>query len=85
MAVDVHHRIGANGVEFLLSEAVTGFETDGNLEVNLCSERVPDANIAVVVLGVVFEIRLAFEANLRTGVRGAIITNIHTRTSDPSI
>ena len=86
MAADVHHCLRANGVELLLSEAVTGFEGGGDrLRVMLRSGRVLEADMAVVALGVVPESDLASAAGLETGIKGAIVTDTHMRTSDPCI
>ena len=86
MAADVHHCLRDNGIELLLSEAVTGFDNPGgNLRVNLRSGRVLEADMAVVALGVVPETHLASDAGLETGIKGAIVTDTHMRTSDPSI
>lgn len=86
MAADVHHCIRANGIDLLLSEAVTGFESaEDGLKVMLRSGRKLEADMAVVALGVVPESHLASEAGLETGIKGAIVTDTHMRTSDPSI
>ena len=86
MAADVHHCLRGNGVELLLSEAVTGFEDGGGrLRVMLRSGRVLEADMAVVALGVVPESDLASAAGLETGIKGAIVTDTHMRTSDPCI
>ena len=85
MAADVHHCLRSNGIRLLLSEAVTGFETDGPLKVKLRSGCTLDADMAVVALGVVPETHLASDAGLETGIKGAIVTDTHMRTSDPSI
>lgn len=86
MAADVHHCLRGNGVELLLSEAVTGFEDGGDrLRVMLRSGRVLETDMAVVALGVVPESDLASAAGLETGIKGAIVTDTHMRTSDPCI
>lgn len=85
MATDVHHCLRSNGIRLMLSEAVTGFETDGPLRVKLRSGCTLDADMAVVALGVVPETHLASDADLETGIKGAIVTDTHMRTSDPSI
>ena len=86
MAADVHHCIRANGIDLLLSEAVTGFESaEDGLKVMLRSGRKLETDMAVVALGVVPESHLASEAGLETGIKGAIVTDTHMRTSDPSI
>ena len=85
MAADVHHCMRDNGVELLLSEAVVGFDTEEGLKVNLRSGRVLNADMAVVALGVVPETHLASEAGLETGMKGAIVTDSHMRTSDSCI
>ena len=83
--VQRHHCLRSNGIRLLLSEAVTGFETDGPLKVKLRSGCTLDADMAVVALGVVPETHLASDAGLETGIKGAIVTDTHMRTSDPSI
>lgn len=85
MAADVHHCMRSHGIELLLSEAVTGFDTSDGLKVTLRSGRVLDADMAVVALGVVPESHLASDAGLETGIKGAIVTDTHMRTSDPCI
>ncbi len=85
MAADVHHRIRAAGVELVLSDAVTGFEAGERLTARLSSGRGIEADMAVVALGVEPDTALASAAGLETGVMGAIVTDPHMRTSDPSI
>lgn len=85
MAADVHHCMRDHGIDLRLSEAVTGFETDGGLTVCLRSGAKLSADMAVIALGVVPESDLAKAAGLETGIKGAIVTDTHMRTSDPSI
>lgn len=85
MAADVHHCIRANGIDLILSDAVTGFETGDRLGVTLRSGRVIPADMAVVALGVVPDTSLAVDCGLETGIKGSIVVDGHMRTSDPSI
>ena len=85
MAADVHHCIRANGIDLVLSDAVTGFGTGGTLTAELRSGRSVPADIAVVALGVVPETHLASDAGLETGIKGAIVVDEGMRTSDPGI
>ncbi len=85
MAADVHHRIRANSIKFLLLEAVTGFKTDGDLKVNFRSGRVLETDIAVVALDIVPETRLTSATKFETGVKDTIVIDVHMHISDLSI
>ena len=85
MAADVHHCIRANGIDLVLSDAVTGFRADDGLEVTLRSGRTLHADMAVMALGVAPDTHLASDCGLETGIKGSIIVDGHMRTSDPSI
>ncbi len=85
MAADLHHCIRSHGIDLLLGESLEGLDTSGELKVRLKSGRVLEADMAVIALGVVPDTVIAKDAGLELGIKGAIVTDSHMRTSDPSI
>lgn len=85
MAADLHHCIRSHGIDLFLGESLEGLDTSGELKVRLKSGRVLEADMAVIALGVVPDTVIAKDAGLELGIKGAIVTDSHMRTSDPSI
>lgn len=85
MAADLHHCIRSHSIDLLLGESLEGLDTSGELKVRLKSGRVLEADMAVIALGVVPDTVIAKDAGLELGIKGAIVTDSHMRTSDPSI
>lgn len=85
MAADLHHCIRSHGIDLLLGESLEGLDTSRELKVRLKSGRVLEADMAVIALGVVPDTVIAKDAGLELGIKGAIVTDSHMRTSDPSI
>lgn len=85
MATFVHSEMRAHGVDLRLRADVKGVLSSGE-----CVE-VSDQNckqlfdMAILAIGVAPESALAMQADLRTGVKGAIEVDSHMRTSDPDI
>ena len=86
MACILHSRLRAAGVDLRLATKVTALsaseegvaaQTEGNGSAA--------ADIALVAVGVAPETHLAVAAGLATGIKGAVLTDEHMRTSDPCI
>lgn len=72
------------GVELLLESGVTAFEGQGRVErVRLADDRVIDADMVIIGVGVVPNVELAVEAGL--SVDNGITIDSHGRTSDPNV
>jgi NADPH-dependent 2,4-dienoyl-CoA reductase/sulfur reductase-like enzyme/rhodanese-related sulfurtransferase len=85
MATHLQDNLGAHGVRLLLSTRATGFADDnGKVVVELDDERIT-TDLVILAIGVKPESSLARAAGLELSDRGAVITDQHMRTSDPSI
>lgn len=85
MACHVHTYLQTKGVRILLNRAVQKIEQkDGQLTLSL-SDGTLQADMVLLSAGVRPETKLAREAGLTLGGRGAIVTNEHMLTSDPNI
>lgn len=86
IAAPVAETLRAEGVELVLGDGLAGFSTEGDaLVAALQSGRRVAADLVVLAIGVRPESRLAAEAGLELGARGAIRVDAHMRTSDPDI
>ncbi len=87
MAALVHQHLQFKGVRLALNDGIKAIEKgQGNwLSVVLQSDRRADAEMVILAIGVRPECRLAQEAGLELGARGAIVTNVWMQTSDPDI
>jgi len=89
MASIIHHHLRDKGVELFFNEAVESFEKagegGGRISVKTASGREIGADIVLLAAGVKPDTKIAEEAGLETGQRGAIVVDDHMRTSDPCI
>lgn len=86
MACILHSRLREGGIDLRLSEKVAGLraENDG-IAAQIEGKGEILADIALVCVGVSPETKLAKEAGLELGIKGAVVTDEHMRTSDPDI
>ncbi|MCR8642705.1 CoA-disulfide reductase [Paenibacillus sp. N1-5-1-14] len=84
MACIVQEHMRAKGVDILLEDGVQSFENNGKL-VKLSSGRELAADMIILAIGVQPENKLAKDAGLELGLRGAIKVNSSLLTNDPSI
>ena len=85
-AAQLHNHMRSKGVELKLNtgvESISKFE-DG-LSFQLSTGSKLTADFAVLAAGVAPESKLAKDAGLKTGLRGAIVVDEYLRTSDPDI
>jgi len=85
MAGDIHEHIRSKGVNLVLNESMTGFETGDDITVLLESGKKLRCDMVLVSLGIIPDTHLASDAGLEMGSRGTIAVDAHMRTSDPSI
>jgi NADPH-dependent 2,4-dienoyl-CoA reductase/sulfur reductase-like enzyme/rhodanese-related sulfurtransferase len=87
IAYHVHEELEANGVDLRLGESVLSISGDdqGNVKSVITDKEEIPADIVLIAVGVRPNIRLAKEMGLAIGETGAIRTNRHMQTSDPSI
>ena len=86
MACGVHAYLKAKGVRLRLGKGVAGFEErNGVLHTLLENGEALAADLVVLAIGVTPETRLAREAGLALGVKGAISVNDRMETSVPDI
>ena len=82
----VESHLRDQGVSLRLGDSVEGFhERDEHLDVQLKSGESIAADFAVLCIGIRPESRLANEAGIQCGERGAVATNPHMQTNDPDI
>ena len=85
-AAELHNHLRSKGVRLLLGTGVSAIEeTDGGLLFRLSRSSPIAADFAVLAAGVAPESRLAKDAGLATGLRGAVMVDEHMRTSDGDI
>jgi len=86
MAAPIAEMLRANGVEVRLGDAVESFgDVGGGVRAKLKSGVEVTADLVVLSIGVRPETKLAQEAGLTLGERGAIVVDEQMRTSDPEI
>ncbi len=86
MGEHVSEALTKMGIHLYLGEAVTGFEqTDGRVSAVVTQERTLPTDLAIVATGVMPSSDLARDIGLPLGVKGAIKTDDHMRTSQPNI
>lgn len=82
----LHAHLREKGVGLLLGRSVERFaETADGIIVHTDGGALPQADMAVLAIGVTPENTLAEAAGLELGARGAIAVDAHMRTSDPDI
>ncbi len=86
MTTPIVEKLRAKGVNLVLGESADGFEKSADgIAIRLKSGKTLTAQIVILGIGVRPENRLATEAGLELGVRGAIRVNASLQTSDPDI
>lgn len=84
MASILHQHLREKGVNLVLEDGVKSFEKNGKL-INLNSGKQLDTDLIILAIGVAPENKLAKEADLELGLRGAIRVNERLQTADESI
>lgn len=84
MASILHQHLREKGVNLVLEDGVKSFEQNGKL-INLNSGKQIETNLIILAIGVAPENKLAKEAGLELGLRGAIRVNERLQTADESI
>lgn len=84
MASILHQHLREKGVNLVLEDGVKSFEKNGKL-INLNSGKQIDTDLVILAIGVAPENKLAKEAGLELGLRGAIRVNERMQTADESI
>lgn len=85
MACEVHRHMQQKGVKLMLGSALRAIDASGErVKVSLSGGEL-ETDMVIMAIGVVPETRLARDAGLELNARGAIITDEHMLTSDPSI
>lgn len=87
MAAFAHNEMKSHKIKLYLSDRVTEFKktAGGKVAVTLASGKAIEADMAVLAIGVMPEVKLAKEAGLKIGETGAIAVGETMLTSDPSI
>lgn len=84
MASILHQHLREKGVNLVLEDGVNSFEQNGKL-INLNSGKQIETDLVILAIGVAPENKLAKEADLELGLRGAIRVNERLQTADESI
>ncbi|MBT2643560.1 CoA-disulfide reductase [Bacillus sp. ISL-41] len=84
MASILHQHLREKGVNLVLEDGVKSFEKNGQI-INLNSGKQIDTDLVILAIGVAPENKLAKEAGLELGLRGAIRVNERLQTADESI
>lgn len=84
MASILHQHLREKGVNLVLEDGVKSFEKNGKV-INLNSGKQIDTDLIILAIGVAPENKLAKEAGLELGLRGAIRVNERLQTADKSI
>ncbi|WP_102264366.1 CoA-disulfide reductase [Mesobacillus jeotgali] len=84
MASILHQHLREKGVNLVLEDGVKSFEKNGKI-INLNSGKQLDTDLVILAIGVAPENKLAKEAGLEIGLRGAIRVNERLQTADESI
>lgn len=86
MVCELHAHMREKGVDLRFFTSPERFsEEDGRLLVALKGGEKLGCDMAVLAVGVVPDTKLAADAGLKLGQKGAIVTNTHMQTSDPDI
>lgn len=87
MAAFAHNEMKSHKLKLYLSDRVTEFKksANGKVALSLASGKILEADMAVLAIGVMPEVKLAKEAGLKIGETGAIAVDETMLTSDPSI
>ena len=87
MAAFAHNEMRSHKIKLYFSDGVSEFKksASGKVAVTLSSKKIIEADMAVLSIGVMPEVKLAKEAGLKIGETGAISVNENMATSDPFI
>lgn len=86
MAQLVENELRSNGVELRLGDGISGFEPGAAcVTARLASGAQLQADLVLLSIGVKPDSRLAIDAGLEVGKRGAILVNDWMQTSDPDV
>jgi len=86
IAAILQQHIRSKGVHLHLSTAVSGFEqTESGLQVLLSNNKVLEADVVILSIGVKPDTKLAADAGLKIGDARGIQVNEYLQTSDPDI
>ena len=86
MAQLLHENMEANGVDLILGDGVSSFESSGSkTKLNLSSGRTLETDLVILSIGVKANSALAKEAGLALNQRGGIVVDDYMKTSDPNI
>ena len=85
MAAMVHQHLDFKHVRLALGDGIKKISQDGALKVTLASGKTVDTDLVILSVGVRPENKLAKDAGLELGVRGAIKVDSHMLTSDKDI
>lgn len=87
MAAFAHNEMKSHKIKLHLSDRVTEFKKSaaGKVSVSLASGKTIEADMAVLAIGVMPEVKLAKDAGIKIGETGAIWVDENMRTSDPAV
>ncbi len=86
MAQLLHENMEANQVELILGDGVTKFkQSDNGIQIHLSSNRIIEADLVILAMGVTPNSHLAKDAGLSINQKGGIQVDEYLRTSDPFI
>ncbi len=87
MAAFAHNEMKSHKLKLYLSDRVTEFKKSagGKVALSLAGGKILEADMAVLAIGVMPEVKLAKDAGLKIGETGAIAVDETMLTSDPSI
>ena len=85
MACFLHAELRSKGVDLALSSRVTELKSTKNGVIAVAGDKQYSADFCIVALGVMPETHLAEQAGLELGIKKAVLTDGHMRTSDPDI
>jgi 3-phenylpropionate/trans-cinnamate dioxygenase ferredoxin reductase subunit len=78
-----HELHTGRGVKIHVNTGCSGFEGDGHVERVLCGDKVIEADLVIVGIGIIPNIELAIDAGITC--ENGILVDDHCRTSDPDI
>ncbi len=87
MAAFAHNEMKSHKIKLHLSDRVTEFKKSaaGKVAVSLAGGKTIEADMAVLAIGVMPEVKLAKDAGIKIGETGAIWVDENMRTSDPAV
>ena len=86
MAAILHNYMRKHGIKLCLNSSVTGLAEENGIMKTLIKDKEPiESDMIILAVGVVPESTLAKDAGLELGMKGAIVTDEHMRTSNPDI